>query len=130
MPRRARRDIFPDAKVILCRWHSDIIFAVYTREANITRQKAEYHCVAIPLAVRRILLKKALAIASAFFMAAEEGFEPSQAESESAVLPLHNSAIFNLSTCSAVNIIYYIRMQRTCQYLFSKNIRSFAKKEQ
>lgn len=74
--------------------------------------------------------KKALAIASAFFVAAEEGFEPSQAESESAVLPLHNSAIFNLSTCSAVNIIYYIRMQRTCQYLFSKNIRSFAKKEQ
>jgi len=38
MPRRARRDIFADAKVILCRWHSDIIFAVYTREANITRQ--------------------------------------------------------------------------------------------
>ena len=39
MPRRARRDIFADAKVILCRWHSDIIFAVYTREANITRQR-------------------------------------------------------------------------------------------
>ena len=31
-----------------------------------------------------------------FFLAAEEGFEPSQTESESAVLPLHNSAIFNL----------------------------------
>ncbi len=28
------------------------------------------------------------------FLAAEEGFEPSQTESESAVLPLHNSAIF------------------------------------
>ena len=27
-------------------------------------------------------------------LAAEEGFEPSQTESESAVLPLHNSAIF------------------------------------
>ena len=27
-------------------------------------------------------------------MAAEEGFEPSQTESESAVLPLHNSAIY------------------------------------
>ena len=27
-------------------------------------------------------------------MAAEEGFEPSQTESESAVLPLHHSAIF------------------------------------
>ena len=35
-----RRDIFSDAKVILCRWHSDIIFAVYTREANITCLKA------------------------------------------------------------------------------------------
>ena len=30
---------FADAKVILCRWHCDIIFAVYTREANITRQR-------------------------------------------------------------------------------------------
>ena len=39
MPRRARRDIFADAKVILCLRHSDIIFAVYTREANITRQR-------------------------------------------------------------------------------------------
>ena len=73
-------------------------------------------------------MKKALAIASAFFMAAEEGFEPSQAESESAVLPLHNSAIFNLSTCSAVNIIYYIRMQRTCQYLFFKKYKIIRKK--
>lgn len=27
-------------------------------------------------------------------MAAEEGFEPSQTESESVVLPLHNSAIY------------------------------------
>ena len=61
-------------------------------------------------------------------MAAEEGFEPSQAESESAVLPLHNSAIFNLSTCSAVNVIYYIRMQRTCQYLFFKKYKIIRKK--
>ena len=29
------------------------------------------------------------------YMAAEEGFEPSQTESESVVLPLHNSAILN-----------------------------------
>ena len=28
------------------------------------------------------------------FLAAEEGFEPSQTESESVVLPLHNSAMF------------------------------------
>ena len=32
-------------------------------------------------------------------MAAEEGFEPSQTESESAVLPLHNSAISFLCAC-------------------------------
>ena len=30
------------------------------------------------------------------FLAAEEGFEPSQTESESVVLPLHNSAIFGV----------------------------------
>ena len=39
MPRRARRDIFADAKVILCLRHSDIIFVTHTREANITRQR-------------------------------------------------------------------------------------------
>ncbi len=33
------------------------------------------------------------------FLAAEEGFEPSQTESESAVLPLHNSAIFSCFGC-------------------------------
>ena len=38
-----------------------------------------------------ISLKKALAEASAFFMAEDEGFEPPQTESESGVLPLHKS---------------------------------------
>src|SRR5699024_1327324 len=32
---------------------------------------------------------------SCFSLAAEEGFEPSQTESESVVLPLHNSAVFS-----------------------------------
>ena len=41
-----------------------------------------------------ISLKKALAEASAFFMAEDEGFEPPQTESESGVLPLHKSSIF------------------------------------
>ena len=67
MPHFVRRDIFAFAKVILWLRHSDILFAVNTRRANITRLKAVYHCVAIELAVRRIELKKALAIASAFF---------------------------------------------------------------
>ena len=41
-----------------------------------------------------ISLKKALAEASAFSMAEDEGFEPPQTESESGVLPLHKSSIF------------------------------------
>ena len=67
MPHFVRRDIFAFAKVILWLRHSDILFAINTRRANITRLKAVYHCEAIELAVRRIELKKALAIASAFF---------------------------------------------------------------
>lgn len=35
-------------------------------------------------------------------LTAEEGFEPSQTESESAVLPLHNSAILTLEAHSSV----------------------------
>ena len=46
-------------------------------------------------------LKKPLetCVSSGFTMVAEEGFEPSQTESESVVLPLHNSAVFPLKTC-------------------------------
>ena len=36
--------------------------------------------------------KTPLSMTRAFWLAAEEGFEPSQTESESGVLPLHNSA--------------------------------------
>ena len=61
MPHFVRRDIFAFAKVILRLRHSDILFAINTRRANITRLKAVYHCEAIELAVRRIELKKALA---------------------------------------------------------------------
>ncbi len=47
----------------------------------------------------------------AFLLAAELGFEPRHTESESAVLPLHNSAIaFALDYCSTKNIV--------CQVLF------------
>lgn len=54
-------------------------------------------------------------------MAAGEGFEPSHTESESAVLPLHNTAIFilhangnlskflNLCLFLADNMVYYTR---------------------
>ena len=40
-----------------------------------------------------------------FSVAAEEGFEPSQTESESVVLPLHNSAIFCVA-CLATLLVY------------------------
>ena len=42
-------------------------------------------------------------------MAAEIGFEPRQTESESVVLPLHNSA---------TNSDYYTQQANKCQYLF------------
>ena len=76
IPHFVRHDIFAFAKVILRLCRSDILFAINTRKANITRLKAVYHCVAIELAVRRIELKKALAIASAFFLVGAGGFEP------------------------------------------------------
>ena len=41
-------------------------------------------------------------------MAAEEGFEPSQTESESAVLPLHNSAISFLCACQTGRATIFI----------------------
>ena len=75
MPHFVRRDIFAFAKVILRLCRSDILFTINTRKANITRLKAVYHCVAIELAVRRIELKKALAIASAIFLVGAGGPE-------------------------------------------------------
>ena len=78
MPRRARRDIFTDAKVILCRWHSDIIFAVYTREANITRQRR----ISLHSNTSRRkanITEKAIAKCNRFFMAGVAGFEPTSA---------------------------------------------------
>ena len=75
MPSRARRDIFADAKVILCRWHSDIIFAVYTREANITRQRR----ISLHSNTSRRkanITEKAIAKSNCFFMVEEGGFEP------------------------------------------------------
>ena len=44
-------------------------------------------------------------------MAAEEGFEPSQTESESVVLPLHNSAIWLVSV-KLTKIIISISLQK------------------
>ena len=49
-------------------------------------------------------------ITEAFTLAAELGFEPRQTESESAVLPLHNSA--------SDSDIYYTHIPPVCQPLF------------
>ena len=55
-----------------------------------------------------------------FLLAAELGFEPRHTESESAVLPLHNSAIaFALDYCSTKNIV--------CQVLFLFFLKFFVK---
>ena len=57
-----------------------------------------------------------LDLRGAFFMAAELGFEPRHTESESAVLPLHNSAkcpaLFALVYCSTGKVV--------CQGVFKK----------
>ena len=51
-------------------------------------------------------------------MAAELGFEPRQTESESAVLPLHNSAMLRLSSQRERYLLYQVSFK--CQYVFSK----------
>ena len=54
-------------------------------------------------------------------MAAELGFEPRHTESESAVLPLHNSAILYLlrGAHSFFVLVYFSTQKRVCQVLFS-----------
>ena len=52
-----------------------------------------------------------------FRVAAEEGFEPSQTESESVVLPLHNSAL----SCATLTV-YNIQRE-----LSSKNAKKYGK---
>ncbi len=49
-----------------------------------------------------------------FYLAAGEGFEPSHTESESAVLPLHNPAVF------LTNKIYYTDFLRFVNTYFHK----------
>ena len=47
-------------------------------------------------------------VSSGFTMVAEEGFEPSQTESESVVLPLHNSAVLPLKTNGFKRFFYVV----------------------
>ena len=56
-------------------------------------------------------------------MAAEEGFEPSQTESESAVLPLHNSAISPPGIPDSRS--YCITKNANCQAFFAKKMEKF-----
>ena len=49
-------------------------------------------------------------------MVAEEGFEPSQYESESQVLPLHNSALHSRRIAEV--LYYYTKKFARCQHLF------------
>ncbi len=71
--------------------------------------QARYHC-AIP--------RKKTAAHRLPLLVAEEGFEPSQYESESPVLPLHNSAAPSHSSA----LLLYEREAAPCQPLFSEKI--------
>ena len=54
-------------------------------------------------------------------MVAEEGFEPSQTESESVVLPLHNSAMsFVVCRFLRTNEYYYTHVGVECQEKIQK----------
>ena len=66
----------------LCAWYANPILA--RRARSWARSRGYAATKNAPLELR-----------GAFFMAAELGFEPRHTESESAVLPLHNSAILS-----------------------------------
>ena len=61
-------------------------------------------------------------VASGFTMVAEEGFEPSQTESESVVLPLHNSAI-----CFCCFVNQRILLYAITRVLSTKTLKIFMK---
>lgn len=56
----------------------------------------------------------------AFLLAAGEGFEPSQTESESGVLPLHKPAICRSEREPRSEQILLYKKFRTCQPFFKK----------
>ncbi len=55
--------------------------------------------------LQKVMKKSSFSYEKLLLLAAEEGFEPSQTESESVVLPLHNSAIFCVA-CLATLLVY------------------------
>ena len=59
------------------------------------------------------------------FLAAELGIEPRQTDSETVVLPLHNSAIF---CCNAMERVLLYPIFSVCQGLFQRFIIYFSKK--
>ena len=63
-------------------------------------------CARVRIPPTRTLKKEKLPAEAESFLAAGEGFEPSHTESESAVLPLHNPAVF------LTNKSYYTDLKR------------------
>ena len=74
----------------------------------------------------RILLneikKKQVPIGTCFFLAAVKGFEPLHTESESAVLPLHNTAMCNFK----LQVVLY-NVQKAKSSLFFACLKSFGR---
>ncbi len=61
---------------------------------------------------------------------AVQGFEPRHTESESAVLPLHNTAIcrfLEVFVACPADVVYYNSSAPICQYLFSNFFNFFEK---
>ena len=83
----------------------------YAQSANLAKAKAVYACCMTATEGRSsaaIGKEKGTPLGVPLPMAAELGFEPRHTESESAVLPLHNSAIFSLILFIADAITYRV----------------------
>ena len=72
--------------------------------AELGRERTDTKNLEIPKAAKSYE-KSSFSYEKLLLLAAEEGFEPSQTESESVVLPLHNSAIFCVA-CLATLLVY------------------------
>ena len=82
----------------------------YAQSANFAKAKADSARMSATggRSSAAIGKEKALLLGVPLPMAAELGFEPRHTESESAVLPLHNSAIFSLILFIADAITYRV----------------------
>ena len=98
------------------------MFAHYAVRRNITHEVNISDKVNISCPQGKHRSKKPNTNVLGFFVAGDEGFEPSQTESESVVLPLHKSPMFCFALCDGY---YYSKVSLSCQVYFYKKSRKY-----